>query len=67
MRRYVQTSGIFFALLALVQLTRTLSGWPVQVASVTVPIWASAVAFVITASFATWALRAVRSGRGEST
>ena len=32
MRRYVQISGIFFALLALVQLTRTLSGWPVQVA-----------------------------------
>jgi putative Ca2+/H+ antiporter (TMEM165/GDT1 family) len=63
MRRYVQISGIFFALLALVQLTRTLSGWPVQVASVTVPIWASAVAFVITAGFATWALRAVTSER----
>ena len=62
MRRYAQVSGIFFALLALVQLTRTLSGWPVQVAGVTVPIWASAVAFAITASFAMWALRAVTRG-----
>lgn len=67
MRRYVQISGVFFALLALVQLTRTLSGWPVQVASVTIPIWASAVAFAITASFATWALRAVMSKGSEST
>ena len=62
MRRYVQISGVFFALLALVQLIRTLSGWPVQVASVTVPIWASAVAFAITASFSTWALRTVTRG-----
>jgi hypothetical protein len=37
------------------------------VASVTVPIWASAVAFVITASFATWALRTVTRERNEST
>ena len=57
MRRYIQISGIFFALLALVQLTRALSGWPVQVATVAVPIWASGVAFAITASFAVWALR----------
>jgi len=58
MRRYVQVSGAFFGLIALVQLTRAISGWPVQVDSVRVPIWASAVAFVITAGFATWALRA---------
>ena len=63
MRRYIQISGIFFALLALVQLTRALSGWPVQVATVAVPIWASGVAFAITASFAAWALRAVTRGK----
>jgi hypothetical protein len=61
MRRYIQISGIFFALLALVQLTRALSGWPVQVATVAVPIWASGVAFAITAGFAAWALRVVAS------
>jgi hypothetical protein len=63
MRRYIQISGIFFGLLALVQLTRALSGWPVQVASVTVPVWASAVAFIITGSFATWALHTVTRGK----
>jgi hypothetical protein len=61
MRRYIQTSGAFFGLLALVQLTRALSGWPVQVATVAVPIWASAVAFIITASLAAWAFRTATS------
>jgi hypothetical protein len=57
MRRYVQISGAFFTLLALVQLTRSLLGWPVQVATVTVPVWASVIAFLVTGSFATWAFR----------
>ncbi len=57
MRRYIQISGTFFTLLALVQLTRTLLGWPVQVAGVAVPVWASVIAFLITGSFATWAFR----------
>ena len=60
MRRYVQISGAFFMLLALVQLTRSLLGWPVQVATVTVPIWVSVIAFLITASFATWAFRVAK-------
>jgi hypothetical protein len=57
MRRYVQVSGIFFALLASVQLVRTLLGWTVVVSGVVVPVWASAVACVIAASFALWAFR----------
>ncbi|HEY7028262.1 MAG TPA: hypothetical protein VH438_11675 [Gemmatimonadales bacterium] len=64
MRRYVQVSGAFFGLIALVQLTRAISGWPVQVDSVSVPIWASAVAFIITGSFAAWALRVGASEKG---
>ncbi|MEO6066697.1 MAG: hypothetical protein ABJB33_07270 [Gemmatimonadota bacterium] len=32
--------GAFFGLLAIVQLTRTVLGWPVQVAGVMVPGWA---------------------------
>jgi hypothetical protein len=63
MRRYVQISGVFFGLIALLQLTRALSGWPVQVDNVSVPIWASAVAFVITGSFASWALHTVTRGK----
>ena len=57
MRRYEQVSGAFFSLLAIVQLARLLMRWPVQVASVNVPLWASAVAVVVTASLATWAFR----------
>ena len=57
MRRYVQISGAFFTLLALVQLTRSLLGWPVQIANVTVPVWPSLVAFLVTGSLATWAFR----------
>jgi hypothetical protein len=60
MNRYAQLSGIFFSLLALVQLTRVVLRWPVQVADVTVPVWASALAFVIAATFAVWAFRTAR-------
>jgi hypothetical protein len=57
MRRYEQVSGVFFSLLAIVQLTRLLMRWPVQVASVSVPLWASAVALIIAATLAAWAFR----------
>ena len=57
MRRYEQVSGVFFGLLAAVQLTRLLFRWPVQVSSVSVPLWVSALAFVITGALAIWAFR----------
>jgi hypothetical protein len=60
MRRYERVSGVFFLLLAILQLTRVIRGWQVQVAGVTVPVWASVIAFLITGSFAVWAYRASR-------
>ena len=57
MRRYELVSGVFFTILALAQLTRTLLGWPVQVDGFNVPVWLSGVAFIIVASFAVWAFR----------
>jgi hypothetical protein len=60
MRRYEQVSGAFFCLLAVVQLTRVVLHWPVQVADVTVPLWASLLAFVVASSFAIWAFRAAK-------
>jgi hypothetical protein len=60
MRRYALVSGSFLALLALVQLTRLLLAWPVQVAGVRVPLWPSAAAVVIAGSLALWAFRAAR-------
>ncbi|MFL5450237.1 MAG: hypothetical protein ACJ8AY_14850 [Gemmatimonadales bacterium] len=60
MRRYELVSGAFFSLLALVQLTRVVLGWPVQVATVTVPLWASVLACLVAGSLAIWAFRSSR-------
>jgi len=65
MRRYTQVSGAFFSLLALVQLARTLLAWPVQVASINVPVWPSGIAFLIAGSFAVWAFRS--AGQASAT
>ena len=61
MRRYELVSGTFFSLLALVQLTRVVLGWSVQVATVAVPIWASVLACLVAGSFAVWAFRSSRA------
>lgn len=60
MRRYEQISGTLFALVALAQLTRSILGWPVQIASVSIPVWVSVVALVVTGSMAIWGFRAAR-------
>ncbi len=63
MRRYSVVSGIFLAVLAMVQITRLALQWPVSVASHHVPLWASAVAALIAGSLAIWAFR-VSADRG---
>jgi hypothetical protein len=62
MLRYVQVSGAFFGLLAAMQLIRTVMRLPIQVGDVTVPVWASACAFVIASAFSIWAFRSARLG-----
>lgn len=57
MKRYEMVSGIFFTILSLVQLTRTVLGWPVSVDGIDIPVWCSGVAFLITGAFAIWAFR----------
>ena len=61
MRRYALVSGVFFSLLALVQLTRAIMRWPVQVDGFAIPVWVSAVAFLIASAFAVWAFRSIKS------
>ena len=58
MRRYALISGLFFTLLACVQLLRLVLRWPVRVASVEVPLSVSGVAVVVAGSLAIWAFRA---------
>ena len=57
MRRYELVSGTVFAIVSLVQLTRIVLGWPVQIDLFTVPIWFSGVAFLGTGGLALWAFR----------
>jgi len=57
MRRYELVSGIIFTVVALVQLTRIVLGWPVQIDLFTVPIWFSGVAFLVSGGLAIWAFR----------
>lgn len=60
MRRYEQISATLFALVAFAQLTRSILGWPVQIASLSIPVWVSVVAFAVTGSMAIWGFRAAR-------
>lgn len=57
MHRYELVSGIFFTIVALAQITRTVLGWTLQIDGVRVPVWVSGVAFVITGGLAIWAFR----------
>ena len=61
MRRYEIVSGTIFAIVSLLQLTRIVMGWPVQIDLFTVPVWFSGIAFVVTGALSIWAFRS--SGR----
>ena len=64
MRRYVLVSGLFLALVSCVQLIRLILRWPITVAGVSIPLWASAVAAIVAGGMAVWAFRV--SGRDNS-
>src|SRR5438445_86558 len=65
MRRYHQVSGAFFCLLAAVQLTRVILRWPVQIADMAVPLWASVLASLVTLAFAIWAFRTAKGAQSS--
>ena len=50
-----------FSLIALLQLLRFTLGWEVTVNGVTVPVWVSGIAFVITAGLAVMVWRETRT------
>ena len=60
MGRYVRVSGVVFMVMALVQLARTVLGWPIEVDGVSIPMWVSGLAFGITSTFAVWAFRTAK-------
>lgn len=52
MKPFTFITVVFLGLLALLQLTRVLLGWVVEVNGVAVPVWASAIAAVIAGTLA---------------
>ena len=52
MKPFARLAVLFLALLALLQVTRVVLGWPVLVAGAEVPMWGSAVAAVVAAVLA---------------
>jgi len=62
MRRYAQVSGTFFAMVAIGQLFRAMMRLPLQVADISVPVWASVCAFIVTAALSVWAFRSATHG-----
>ena len=57
MHRYAVVSGVFFAVLTVVQIMRLVLQWPVRVSTFEVPMWFSGVAVLIAGSLAVWAFR----------
>jgi len=52
MRPYLIVSTVAFDVIATAQLVRLVLGWPVVVAGVDIPLWASAIAVVVVGSLA---------------
>jgi hypothetical protein len=57
MKRYETVSGLLFTIISLLQLTRTVLGWPARVDGFDIPVWWSGLAFLITGALAIWAFR----------
>ena len=57
---YLTASAVIFTVVALVHLLRAVQGWPVQLGTMMVPVWISALAFVLSAGLAMWGFMLVR-------
>jgi hypothetical protein len=58
--KYVSSSGVIFAAIAVAHLYRATTGTSVMVGSSSVPLWVSWVAALVAGSFCVWALRSRR-------
>lgn len=52
---------VVFSVVALLQLLRLLLGWDITINAITIPLWASGVAFVVAAGLAAMVWRERRS------
>jgi hypothetical protein len=49
MKPFTAIASVVLALIAMLQLLRLILAWPVSVNGVLIPVWLSAIAFVVTA------------------
>jgi hypothetical protein len=54
---YTLVSGVIFGAVALLQLTRALAGWAVQIGPWNVPVWLSWVLAAVAGSLSAWGFR----------
>ena len=55
--KYAVVSGAIFGVVAVVQATRALNQWTVQIGQFDVPVWFSWIAAVVTGGLCAWAFR----------
>ena len=53
MKPFTTLSVLFLALIAVLQLVRFIFAWPITIEGTSIPVWASAIAFVIAGLLAT--------------
>ncbi len=65
MKPFTTIAIVFLSLIAIMQLTRFVRGWEVMINGVSIPLWASGLAFVVAGGLAAMLWRESRSsGRG---
>ena len=60
MKPFTTLAVAVFALIALLQLLRAISGWEVTVNGIAIPVWASVIAFVVASALAIMLWREAR-------
>jgi hypothetical protein len=61
MKPFTFLAVLLLSVIAVLQLTRLLLGWPILINGVAIPIWASAVAFVVAGGIAAMLWRETRA------
>lgn len=59
MLKYTIVSGVVFGLIALLQLIRAISQWPVQIGAYDVPVLLSWIAAMVAAALSVWAFSSI--------
>ena len=61
MKPFTLLTAIFLALIAILQLVRFALGWEILVNGISIPVWASAIAFVVAGGLAAMLWRESRA------